>query len=83
MLKRTLHPKQISNFVDRFIEVIVDLSKVLFICCSASDEINMIQNQLEISQLDDRVSLIEVPGYVTEEKMEIAKKSLIPKLQKE
>lgn len=69
-----LDPEQNSNFVDHFIDVPVDLSKILFIC--TANVIDRIPGPLK-----DRMEMIEVSGYVAEEKMEIAQKYLIPKCQ--
>ncbi|CAI5755837.1 unnamed protein product [Candida verbasci] len=67
-----LDPEQNFGFVDNFIEVKVDLSKVLFLCTA---------NYLDtISRpLLDRMEIIEVNGYTKNEKIEIAIRHLIPK----
>lgn len=71
-LLEVLDPEQNSNFHDNFLDVDYDLSKVLFIATA---------NTLStISQpLLDRMELIEVNGYIAEEKVEIAVRHLVPK----
>jgi ATP-dependent Lon protease len=67
-----LDPAQNSDFVDHYVEVPVDLSKVMFICTA---------NTLETisSPLFDRMELVELSGYTTVEKLAIAKNHLVPK----
>ncbi len=71
-LLEVLDPEQNSEFHDNYIEVDYDLSKVLFV--ATANTLNTIAPPLR-----DRLELIEVSGYLVEEKIEIAKRHLIPK----
>ncbi|WP_416340504.1 endopeptidase La, partial [Proteiniphilum sp.] len=71
-LLEVLDPEQNSTFHDNFLSIDYDLSKVLFI--ATANNLNSIPQPLL-----DRMELINVGGYITEEKIEIAHRHLIPK----
>lgn len=71
-LLEVLDPEQNNTFHDNFLDIDYDLSKIMFI--ATANNLSSIP-----APLLDRMELIEVSGYLTEEKIEIAKRHLVPK----
>ncbi len=71
-LLEVLDPEQNNTFYDNYLELEYDLSKVLFI--ATANSLSSIQPALR-----DRLEIIDLSGYAVEEKIEIAKRHLIPK----
>ena len=74
-LLEVLDPEQNHSFYDNYLELEYDLSRVLFV--ATANDLSQIQPALR-----DRIEIIDLSGYAVEEKVEIAKRHLIPK-QKE
>lgn len=71
-LLEVLDPEQNTEFHDNFVEIEYDLSKVMFI--ATANNVQTISPALR-----DRMEMIEISGYIIEEKIQIAKRHLIPK----
>ena len=68
-----LDPEQNHTFNDHYVDIDYDLSRVMFICTA--------NNLHEIPRpLQDRMEIIQIPGYIETEKMQIAKRHLVPKV---
>ena len=68
-----LDPEQNSSFMDHYLDVPIDLSKVLFLC--TANTVDTIPEPLR-----DRMEMIDISGYVAEEKVQIARRYLVPQV---
>ncbi|MFN3166186.1 MAG: endopeptidase La [Phycisphaeraceae bacterium] len=75
-LLEVLDPRQNHAFIDRYLDVPFDLSKAMFICTA-----NYVGNIPPA--LQDRLEMIEIPGYTDHDKLAIARKYLVPRQMKE
>lgn len=75
-LLEVLDPEQNNKFHDNYLDIDYDLSKVMFI--ATANSLDTISRPLR-----DRMEIIEISGYVTDEKVAIAKRHLIPKILEE
>lgn len=75
-LLEVLDPEQNSTFHDNYLDIDYDLSKVLFI--ATANDVSRISTPLR-----DRMEMVEVSGYILDEKFHIAKEHLIPKIMQD
>jgi len=75
-LLEILNHEENYNFVDHYLDIKVDFSSVIFILTA-----NQVLNMLE--PLRNRLEIIDIPPYIQEEKLEIGKKYIVPKVLKD
>jgi ATP-dependent Lon protease len=82
-LLEVLDPEQNADFLDHYLDLRFDLSKVLFVC--TANQLDTIPgpllDRMEVIQLSllDRMEVIQLSGYIAEEKLQIAKRYLLPR----
>ena len=76
ILLEVLDPEQNDTFIDHYMQIPVDLSHAIFICTANDPE------QIP-DPLLNRLETLEIPGYSSDDKLELAQRYLMPKIQKQ